>query len=86
MAVSTDTPVRPVRPAPAGPRRRSPDSLAGTLAKIVLLGLVDAFAVYVLMALFLNGEWVVFAVASAVTLIINWIYLRRGGLPPYYSP
>jgi len=84
MAVSTDAPVRPAKPAPAASRRRSPDSLAGTLAKIVLLGLVDAFAVYVLMALFLNEEWVVLAVATAVTVIINWIYLRRGGLPAKY--
>ncbi|MFZ3453504.1 ABC transporter permease subunit [Arthrobacter sp. 7Tela_A1] len=84
MAVSTDAPVRPSKPAPVREHRRSPDSIAGTLAKILLLGLVDAFAVYVMMMLFLAEEWVILAVAAGVTLAINWIYLRRGGLPAKY--
>ncbi|XDP47256.1 ABC transporter permease subunit [Sinomonas sp. P10A9] len=64
--------------------RRSPDSWKGTLAKIVLLGLVDALAVYICMALFFSHSWAVLAIAAAVTLLINWIYLRRGGLPAKY--
>lgn len=60
------------------------DSLKGTLVKVVLLGLVDAFAVYVLMMLFISESWPVLVVAALVTLSINWIYLRKGGLPAKY--
>ncbi|WP_223948013.1 ABC transporter permease subunit [Arthrobacter sp. NtRootA1] len=63
---------------------RGPDSIKGTILKIVLLGLVDAFAVYVLMMLFLSQSWAALAVSSLVVLAINWIYLRRGGLPAKY--
>ncbi|HEX9087093.1 MAG TPA: maltose ABC transporter permease, partial [Arthrobacter sp.] len=73
---------------PAGPgqgrRRFGPDTTRGTVAKIVLLGLVDALAVYVLMMLFLSESWGALAVSSAVVLVINWIYLRKGGLPAKY--
>jgi len=63
---------------------RHPDSLKGTILKVVLLGLVDAFAVYVLMMLFLSQSWPALAVSSLVVLAINWIYLRKGGLPAKY--
>ncbi|MBD4385571.1 maltose ABC transporter permease, partial [Xanthomonas citri pv. citri] len=63
---------------------RGPEGLGGTLTKIVLLGLVDAFAAFLLFQLAAAGDWVVFAVTLAVTLGINWIYLRRGGLPAKY--
>jgi arabinogalactan oligomer/maltooligosaccharide transport system permease protein len=56
----------------------------GILAKIVLLGLADALAVYLCMALFFSRSWGVLAIAAAVTLVINWIYLRPGGLPAKY--
>lgn len=61
-----------------------PDSIKGTLVKVVLLGLVDAFAVYVMMMLFLSESWAILAVAALATLAINWIYLRKGGLPAKY--
>ena len=84
MVDQLDTPVRSDSPAPPKKSRRSPDSTAGLLAKILLLGLTDAFAVFVLMALFMNEKWLILAVAAAVTVLINWIYLRRGGLPAKY--
>jgi arabinogalactan oligomer/maltooligosaccharide transport system permease protein len=69
-----------------GSRRRTfgPDTTRGTVAKIVLLGLVDAVAVYVLMMLFLSQSWGVLAVSAVVVAVINWIYLRKGGLPAKY--
>jgi len=79
----TTAPPRPVATRPPKTAVRS-DSTLGLLAKIVLLGLVDAFAVYVLITLFLQEKWVILAVGAAVTLLINWIYLRRGGLPAKY--
>ena len=84
MVDQLDVPVRADIPAPTPKRRRGPDSTAGLLAKILLLGLTDAFAVYVLMALFMSEKWTILAVAAAVTVLINWIYLRRGGLPAKY--
>ena len=84
MVDQLDTPVRPDISARTPKRRRGPDSMTGLLAKILLLGLTDAFAVYVLMALFMSEKWAVLAVAAAVTVLINWIYLRRGGLPAKY--
>lgn len=79
--------------APPQPRRGNtrrmqgkhhPDSLKGTILKIVLLGLVDAFAVYVLMMLFLSQSWAALGVSALVVVAINWIYLRKGGLPAKY--
>ena len=64
--------------------RRGPDGLGGILAKILLLGLVDAFAVSVMIVLFLDESWTVLAVAAAVTVLVNWIYLRKGGLAAKY--
>ncbi len=53
------------RPGRPGKRRRrfGPDTTKGTVAKIVLLGLVDALAVYVLMMLFLSESWGALAVS-----------------------
>ncbi|MFB2573075.1 ABC transporter permease subunit [Micrococcus sp. IITD107] len=67
-----------------GASKRGPDGMGGTLSKIILLGLVDAFAVFVMFQLVANEDWVVFGIWLAVTLVINWIYLRKGGLPAKY--
>ncbi|ASN40510.1 ABC transporter permease subunit [Paeniglutamicibacter terrestris] len=69
---------------PARKKDRSPDSLSGILAKIVLLGLTDAVAAFVLFQLMLSGEWLIFVISLITTFVINWIYLRRGGLPAKY--
>lgn len=80
-------------PTAAPPRReqdkprktgRGPDSLSGILAKIILLGITDAVAAFVLFQLALSAEWLIFGISLATTLVINWIYLRRGGLPAKY--
>ena len=90
MSTTSTAPDRTGAPDDDAPARRrgaagrGPDGLTGTLVKIVLLGLVDAFAGFVLFQLAAAGDWVVFAVTLAVTLLINWIYLRRGGLPAKY--
>ncbi|KAA0979052.1 ABC transporter permease subunit [Paeniglutamicibacter gangotriensis] len=76
-------PVRPGRERP-GKKGHGPDSLGGILAKIILLGITDAVAAFVLFQLVLSGEWLIFVISLATTLVINWIYLRRGGLPAKY--
>lgn len=76
-------PTRPKTPLkPAG--RGGIDSFKGIIAKIILLGLVDAFAVYVMMMLFAAHSWLVLGLAAVVVLAVNWIYLRKGGLPAKY--
>jgi arabinogalactan oligomer/maltooligosaccharide transport system permease protein len=61
-----------------------PDSLGGILAKIILLGITDAVAAFVLFQLALSAEWLIFGISLLTTVAINWIYLRRGGLPAKY--
>lgn len=63
---------------------RGTDSLGGILAKIILLGITDAVAAFVLFQLALSAEWMIFGISLLTTLVINWIYLRRGGLPAKY--
>ncbi len=59
-------------------------TLRGTIAKIILLGIADAIALFVAMIL-ITGKRIDYAAAVViVTLIFNWIYLRRGGLPAKY--
>jgi len=59
-------------------------SLRGTLAKIFILGIVDAGVGFVLMILFGQGKYGLAIFFGLVTLLVNWIYLRRGGLPAKY--
>ena len=59
-------------------------SLRGTLAKIFILGLVDAGVGFVLMVLFGKEKYGFAVFLGLVTLLVNWIYLRRGGLPAKY--
>ena len=59
-------------------------SLRGTLAKIFILGLVDAGVGFVLMILFGKEKYGFAIFLALVALLVNWIYLRRGGLPAKY--
>jgi arabinogalactan oligomer/maltooligosaccharide transport system permease protein len=59
-------------------------SLRGTLVKILLLGLVDAGIGFVITLLFGKEKFGFAFFIGAVTLLVNWIYLRRGGLPAKY--
>ena len=65
-------------------RERGTASVRGILVKIILLGLVDALAVFALFVLFIQQSWVVFGIAAVVTIIINYIYLKPGALPAKY--
>ncbi|PWB98071.1 ABC transporter permease subunit [Salinibacterium hongtaonis] len=54
------------------------------LLKIVLLGIVDAIAVYALFVLVLKDEWLVAAIVAVVTLVVNWIYFSHRAIPAKY--
>jgi arabinogalactan oligomer/maltooligosaccharide transport system permease protein len=59
-------------------------SLRGTIFKITLLALLDAVTIFVAFVLFMREQWVAVGVAIVGMLIVNWLYLRRGGLPAKY--
>jgi arabinogalactan oligomer/maltooligosaccharide transport system permease protein len=59
-------------------------SLRGTLIKIAFLALADAGALFASMLLIAQHQWLYFSVLLGATLLINWVYLRRGNLPAKY--
>jgi arabinogalactan oligomer/maltooligosaccharide transport system permease protein len=61
-----------------------PVSIAGVLWKIGILGVVDALVLSMILVLVAQERLVAAGVAVVVALIVNWIYLRRGGLPAKY--
>lgn len=87
-APETAPPVDPPAPRPrtsGGSARRSRgQSLRGLLIKIVLLGIVDAIALFAMFVLVMQESWLVFGIAAVVTVVINLIYLRPGWLPAKY--
>jgi len=66
------------------PKASYPVSVSGILWKIGVLGLVDAIVFFMIMVMLAQERFVESGVTIAVALIINWIYLRRGGLPAKY--
>ena len=54
------------------------------LLKLVLLGIVDALAVYAVFVLLSAGQWLVAAIVVVVTAIVNWVYFSRRRLPAKY--
>lgn len=59
-------------------------SVISIIVKILLLGLVDSLALFVAMLLIGQGQIAATVVLSLVTLAINWIYLRKGGIAAKY--
>lgn len=54
------------------------------LIKLLLLGIVDAIAVYAIFILALQRDWLVLGVVAVVTVVVNWIYFGRRKLPAKY--
>ncbi len=63
---------------------RGSTSITGILIKVVLLGGLDALALFALFTLFMQQSFVVFGIALVVLLAINYIYLKPGMLPAKY--
>jgi arabinogalactan oligomer/maltooligosaccharide transport system permease protein len=59
-------------------------SLRGTIIKIALLAILDAVTIFVTFVLFMRELWLAVAIALIGMLVVNWLYLRRGGLPAKY--
>lgn len=66
------------------PKSSNPISVSGLLWKIGVLGLVDAIVLFMIMIMLAQERFVESGVTIVVALIINWIYLRKGGLPAKY--
>lgn len=54
------------------------------LLKILLLGIVDAVALYAAFVLLTHQEWIVLAIVVAVTAGVNYIYFSRRRVPAKY--
>ena len=59
-------------------------SIRGQIIKIIILGLIDAFAGTLFFALIGKSQITFAILLASVTLIVNYIYLRKGGLPAKY--
>jgi arabinogalactan oligomer/maltooligosaccharide transport system permease protein len=90
---ATDTHIAPAASDPGRARRRrqaeriADRASGGTRAlilKLLLLGIVDAIAVYAVLVLIGFEQWVVMGVVVAVALLVNGIYLSRRALPAKY--
>lgn len=59
-------------------------TLSTWVIKILLLGILDAMALFAIFILLEAGDYLFTAAVTIVTLLLNWIYLRRGSLPAKY--
>ncbi|MFB9307627.1 arabinogalactan oligomer/maltooligosaccharide transport system permease protein [Agromyces hippuratus] len=84
--VSAETPQQPTKK-----QRRAAniaDAASGglkmLLVKLLMLGLVDAIAIYGVIILASAEQWLVAAIVAVVAVIVNWIYFSRRKLPAKY--
>ncbi|WP_417561715.1 ABC transporter permease subunit [Microbacterium sp.] len=54
------------------------------LAKIVMLGIIDALAIYAMLVLIGQGQWLVPLIIAVVAVLVNVVYLVPGLLPAKY--
>ena len=59
-------------------------SLHGIVIKIILLGVLDAAMLFAVMVLIGNQDYLFAGVVTLVTILVNWVYLKRGSLPAKY--
>lgn len=83
-AEPTVDPKRAKRAAQAARMAESAGGWKVLLVKVVALGLLDALALYSVLVLLQNEEWIIAAVVLVVTVAVNWVYLGRNKLPAKY--
>jgi arabinogalactan oligomer/maltooligosaccharide transport system permease protein len=91
MSITTDDQTTEKAPPPTARQRRAARiaeaasvGLWPVVAKIAMVGLVDAIAVYALFVLVTHNQWLIAAVVALVTGLVNWIYFSRKRLPAKY--
>ena len=89
--MSTETERVTTDPRDTRRRRRAygiADEAAGgirpLIVKLILVGIVDAIAVYAIFVLVGFAEWGVAAIVFAVAALVNWIYFSKRKLPAKY--
>ncbi len=73
-----------VKSAEINERSEQPSTLAGILWKIALLGITDAVVLSMVMVMLAQNKIFESVLMVVVALAVNWIYLRKGGLPAKY--
>ncbi|MBF0815958.1 ABC transporter permease subunit [Microbacterium paludicola] len=63
---------------------RAGGGIRALVLKLILLGIVDAIAVYAVLVLIGFQQWIVIGVVVVVAVIVNWIYFSRRTLPAKY--
>ena len=59
-------------------------SVFGIVVKIILLGILDAAMLFAVMVLIGNEDYLFAGVVTFITIIVNWVFLKRGSLPAKY--
>lgn len=59
-------------------------TLRGWIFKIILLGILDASAIFAGFLLFQGKQWIPLTIEVLVVALINYLYLKRGSLPAKY--
>ena len=69
---------------PADKSGRYSSNVGGILLKVTLLGIFDAFALFLVLAVFQDDRYVVAALIAAGSLYINYVYLSPTRIPAKY--
>ncbi|NQD40797.1 maltose ABC transporter permease, partial [Glutamicibacter halophytocola] len=80
----TDESKRKLSPAAQRFANASGTSLGSILAKIILIAIVDATAVFALFTALGREAWFIAAVIAVITVLINVVYFKKGWLPAKY--
>src|SRR5690554_2501338 len=81
---STEAPATTPEQARPRPVSHARDFGRGFFGKLALVGLVDAFGVYLAMTAFAQGSMGIFWGMVVILLVVNWIYFSRRTLPLKY--
>jgi arabinogalactan oligomer/maltooligosaccharide transport system permease protein len=92
MSTTIDEDVTAETPQKPTPKQRRAANIADAasgglkmlLLKIVMLGILDAIAVYAVFVLVMNSQWLIAGVVAVVAALVNWIYFSRRKLPAKY--
>ena len=91
MSITTEDPTTDKAPPPTARQRRAARiaeaasvGVGPLVAKIAMVGLVDAIAVYALVVLVPQGQWLMAGAVAVIAALVNWVYFSRKKLPAKY--
>src|SRR5690554_727466 len=80
----TETQKPPLSPTARRFANSTNTSVGAMLAKIILVAIVDATAVFAIFTALGREAWVIASVIAVITVAINVVYFKRGWLPAKY--